>query len=81
VVLLLVAYPLSHGPWITIYVATHADESEIDASSAFYAPIELTIENSPRAIQDLYDSYIEWCAALGIFCHNVTVRTQSLIVP
>ena len=81
VVLLLVAYPLSHGPWITIYIATHADQPEIDASSAFYAPIDLAIENSPPAIQDLYDSYLEWWAALGIFWHNGTVRTQSLIDP
>jgi hypothetical protein len=81
VVAMLVAYPLSQGPWITIYVATHADQPEIDASSAFYAPIELAIENSPRAIQDAYDGYLEWWAGLGIFCHNETIRTQSLIVP
>jgi hypothetical protein len=66
-VVVFVAYPLSHGPWIAIYVATHAHQpDEIDASSAFYAPIELAIENSPPAIQDAYDGYLEWWAGLGV---------------
>jgi hypothetical protein len=68
----LVLYPLSHGPWIAIYIATHANQPEIiDASSAFYAPIDFAIENSPPAIQDAYDGYLEWWAGLGV----------SLIVP
>ena len=60
--LTLCGYPMSMGPWIAIYVATHKSQARVSVPFAVYRPVEFVVENSPAAISDAYTRYISWWA-------------------
>jgi hypothetical protein len=65
VVVLLVLYPLSMGPWIAIYVSTHQHQSHMVVPFAVYKPIYTAIQNSPPEVAEAYGRFIVWWMDVG----------------
>jgi hypothetical protein len=65
VVVLLVLYPLSRGPWIAIYVSTHQHQSHIVVPFAVCKPINAVLRNSPPEVAEAYGRFIVWWMDVG----------------